>query len=1143
MKPPTGSECAYHASKAKKIISNTRIVRLLTHRISPLARLRFAAIALVAVFFLVTSGINSMFSRGSAVTAFAESIDTFSSLDCTTPKDSWSLGQTACAVATGATGTRRIGWFAPDGTIVDISGTFTSTGTDTYAIPLTAQVGTWIVRSINVDGDATATATFVVSDPDQAKANLSIIKSGPLRIPSDSDIVYKVTVFNLGPDPAPNVQVTDATPANTTFVSATQDPGPGPTFTCTGGDCSTGPTGLLAVNESVSFTYVYHVTAGTPNDTVISNTAIVSMAVSEPPTEETNPADNSSTAEAIVTSPVANPCTINCPADINLDNNPNDPNPCVAVATYTDPILSGNCADPDTGQTPAVVCSPPSGSTLPLGTTTVTCSGGTATCSFTVTLNETRAATTPTIACPGDITVSEEFSGAESATVTYTPTVTGNCVEVACTPPSGSRFNLGTTPVTCSGTDSSNTSTALCTFNVTVNASPCGLACADDQTVNESSPGSGTANVTYSTATAVGTCPALTITCTPASGSSFPVGLTVVNCTGRDGSNNLVAGCSFTVRVNSSSTCAITCPASPVTASENPPNSGSATVNYPAPTTAGNCSTLTCNPGPSGSFCCNPPSGSSFGVGTTTVNCSATDPAGNTSSCSFTVVVTGGTPCVITCPVNISQSGSGCGNVVTYSTPTTTGSCGGDPNEPPFPPIPTCNPPSGSFFPVGTTTVICSTDVGTQCSFTVTITGTDTIKPVISFCAVPSFAPADSCQAVVPNVTSQVEASDNCTPENLLIVTQSPLPGTLVGTGTTTITLTVTDASLNFITCMTTFTVTESIPPTAVCQPYTAVLDATGNASITAANVDNGSSDNCGVIASRTVTPNTFTCANKGPNTVTLTVTDPSGNSASCLATVTVVDNTPPTITCPASFTQSTDLNLCSAVVSFSATASDNCPGVTYSCTPPSGSTFPKGPTTVNCTATDAGGLTSSACSFTVTVNDTQLPAIACPANIVVEPTCPDGAVVTYTAPVGTDNCPGALTIQTAGLASGSTFPIGVTTTNTFKVTDTSGNFVTCSFTVRVKTAAEVIQDLITRVLALPLTGQQSQGLVSKLQAALDAVNTGKTNVACNKLADFISQVTGFINNGTLTSAQGQPLIVSAAKVRNTLGCTNLGCT
>jgi hypothetical protein len=102
-----------------------------------------------------------------------------------------------------------------------------------------------------------------------------------------------------------------------------------------------------------------------------------------------------------------------------------------------------------------------------------------------------------------------------------------------------------------------------------------------------------------------------------------------------------------------------------------------------------------------------------------------------------------------------------------------------------------------------------------------------------------------------------------------------------------------------------------------------------------------------------------------------------------------------------------------------------------------------------------------------------------------------------------------------------------------------------CSFTVTVKTAAAVVQDLITRVQALqpPLTGQQAQGLVSKLQAALDAINGGQTNVACNKLNDFISQVTGFINNGTLTSAQGQPLITSANKVRNTLGCTNLGCS
>jgi hypothetical protein len=81
------------------------------------------------------------------------------------------------------------------------------------------------------------------------------------------------------------------------------------------------------------------------------------------------------------------------------------------------------------------------------------------------------------------------------------------------------------------------------------------------------------------------------------------------------------------------------------------------------------------------------------------------------------------------------------------------------------------------------------------------------------------------------------------------------------------------------------------------------------------------------------------------------------------------------------------------------------------------------------------------------------------------------------------------------------------------------------------------------QALTPPLTGQQSQGLSSKLQAALDAVNDNKINVACNKLGDFISQVSGFINNGALTSAQGQPLINSAAHLRNYLGCTNLGCS
>lgn len=114
-----------------------------------------------------------------------------------------------------------------------------------------------------------------------------------------------------------------------------------------------------------------------------------------------------------------------------------------------------------------------------------------------------------------------------------------------------------------------------------------------------------------------------------------------------------------------------------------------------------------------------------------------------------------------------------------------------------------------------------------------------------------------------------------------------------------------------------------------------------------------------------------------------------------------------------------------------------------------SGATYPVGTTTNTFTATDAAG-NSSTCSFTVTVNDTQAPTISCPANISgVVATSAAGAIVNYTAPIGTDNCPGATTIMTAGLASGATFPIG-TTTVSYQVTDAAGLTAQCSFNVTV---------------------------------------------------------------------------------------------
>jgi hypothetical protein len=178
-----------------------------------------------------------------------------------------------------------------------------------------------------------------------------------------------------------------------------------------------------------------------------------------------------------------------------------------------------------------------------------------------------------------------------------------------------------------------------------------------------------------------------------------------------------------------------------------------------------------------------------------------------------------------------------------------------------------------------------------------------------------------------------------------------------------------------------------------------------------------------------------------------------------------------------------------------------------------------------------------------VTVVDNTPPAISCPANITLEPTCPTGAIATWTPPVGTDNCPGATTTRTAGPAPGSVFPIG-TTTVTYSVTDAHNNGpVSCSFTVTVLTPQQVIQNLINAVSASSLTGTQKNGLLSKLNAALSAINGGQQNVACNKLAEFVNSVGVLINNGSLSAATGNAWINSANHVRNTIGCTNLPCS
>ena len=87
----------------------------------------------------------------------------------------------------------------------------------------------------------------------------------------------------------------------------------------------------------------------------------------------------------------------------------------------------------------------------------------------------------------------------------------------------------------------------------------------------------------------------------------------------------------------------------------------------------------------------------------------------------------------------------------------------------------------------------------------------------------------------------------------------------------------------------------DTIPPSISTQNISVYLDANGEASITASQINNGSADNCG-IASYSLSLDTFDCGHVGSNTITLTITDVHGNQSSDTATVTVLDTIAPQV-------------------------------------------------------------------------------------------------------------------------------------------------------------------------------------------------------------------------------------------------------
>lgn len=816
--------------------------------------------------------------------------------------------------------------------------------------------------------------------------------------------------------------------------------------------------------------------------------------------------------------------TTTCPTDIVQGS---DPGQCGAVVLYIPPFGADNCIVASVVQTDGTGLT--SGDFFPVGVTQQSYLvtdfwGNTTTCGFTVTVDDTED---PVVVCPADITQDSD-PGVCEASVTWTiPTPTDNCpgVSIAGTHTPGDIFPVGTTTVVYTATDAAG-NTASCSFDITVEDNEAPSITCPPSVVTSNDPGLCSAVVTYAEPTTSDNCPTVeyfygfetgaqgwTTGTLPGSATNFwnvnnsvassgnnsygntndgltfgpefsfiqspPMTLngSIVNFTFDSYINN-ASGIGFNIESVEMSTDngANWAPihAIPVNDLHFPVTSQWNAVSFTA--VAGPAGTPTLfrfrydvfapafppDPGIAGWYVDNVtvstmtpipvltaglPTGSAFPVGTTTNVYMVTDGHGNTATCSFDVTVNDTeNPVISGCPADIAVNNDAgvCEAIVSWTPPTATDNCPGV--------ILTSTHNPGDTFPVGLTTVVyTATDVAgnmTLCSFNITVT--DNEDPVITCPAdITVNNDAGVCGAVV--TYADATATDNC--PGVSVFQSGGLPsGSTFPVGTTTVSYLAIDAFGNDATCSFDVTVVDNEPPVVTCNSDVTLNNDPGQCGAIYV-YSMIASDNCpGMTVTLTGGLPSGSLFPVGSTVNTWNATDASGNMTTCSFTVTVNDVDLPVITCPADITVNSDLGLCSAIVTYAVTATDNCPGVTVGLASgsnwPSGSAFPVGTTSVSWIATDASGNTAT-CSFNVTVNDNELPVLSpCPANInTVSTNIACGASVVFVAPTATDNCPGVVVTSTH--ASGSEFPVGSTTV-VFTATDASGNTTTCSFVISV---------------------------------------------------------------------------------------------
>jgi DICT domain-containing protein len=499
-------------------------------------------------------------------------------------------------------------------------------------------------------------------------------------------------------------------------------------------------------------------------------------------------------------------------------------------------------------------------------------------------------------------------------------------------------------------------------------------------------------------------------------------------------------------------------------------------------------------------------------VGSQIVTLTATDVNGNSSTCTSTVTVEDNIAPEALCEdvtVQLDASGNGA-----LSAEQVDGGSGDG-----------C---SLSGLSLSQTSFDCG-DVGSQI---VTLTATDVNGNSSTCTSTVTVEDNIAPEALCEDVTVQLDASGNGAlsaeqvdggsgdPCNVSSLSLSQTSFDCSDVGIRSVTLTATDVNGNSSTCTSAVTVEDNIAPEALCEDATVQLDAFGNGALSAAQVDGGSGDPCGV-SSLSLSQTSFDCSDVGIRSVTLTATDVNGNSSTCTANVTVVDNVAPQALCEDVTVQLDAFgNGALSTAQVDGGSGDPCSVSSLSLSQTSFDCEDVGSASVELTVTDLNG-NSSTCTANVTVVDNVAPQALCEDVTVQLNASGSGSLTVNQVDGGSSDACGiaSRSLNATGFDCGD---IG-TQSITLTVVDNNGNSSSCTATVTI--ADNVAPQALCQDLTVQLddfgegfltAGQVNGGSNDACQIAM--LSLDKTEFSCDDVGPQNVTLTATDNNGNSSS-------------------------